>query len=159
MSAVAASTPVRGSGAMRVPVYLIAIASCLVLSALLASRENWLGMALVLLAAIAYAVRMVMVSRTTRREEAEAARGPVAATAAEQETLKAELREMRTAYERNRRWMLLIAVVIGGLAMVAWSWNPAFALALVLFAIAPMVLAWKNSTAVRKIDEGLARAR
>ena len=89
----------------------------------------------------------------------EAARGPVAATAAEQETLKAELREMRTAYERNRRWMLLIAVVIGGLAMVAWSWNPAFALALVLFAIAPMVLAWKNSTAVRKIDEGLARAR
>ena len=116
-------------------------------------------MALVLLAAIAYAVRMVMVSRTTRREEAEAARGPVAATAAEQETLKAELREMRTAYERNRRWMLLIAVVIGGLAMVAWSWNPAFALALVLFAIAPMVLAWKNSTAVRKIDEGLARAR
>ena len=119
---------------MRVPVYLIAIASCLVLSALLASRENWLGMALVLLAAIAYAVRMVMVSRTTRREEAEAARGPVAATAAEQETLKAELREMRTAYERNRRWMLLIAVVIGGLAMVAWSWNPAFALALVLFA-------------------------
>ena len=31
MSAVTASTPVRGSGAMRVPVYLIAIASCLVL--------------------------------------------------------------------------------------------------------------------------------
>lgn len=144
---------------MRVPVYLIAIASCLVLSALFASRENWLGMVLVVLAAIAYAVRMVTVSRAQRSAEAEAARGPVAATSAEQEALKSELREMRTAYERNRRGMLLIAVVVGGLAVVAWSWNPAFALALVLFTIPPLALAWKNSKAVRKIDEGLSTAR
>lgn len=144
---------------MRTPVYLIAIASCLVLSGLLASRENWLGMVLVLGAAIAYSVRLVMLSRAEGKARAETARGPVARSTAEQEQLKAELREMRTAYERNRRGMLLIAVVIGGLAVIAWGWNPAFALALVLFAIPPLVLAWKNAKAVRRIDEGLAGAR
>jgi Ca2+/Na+ antiporter len=159
MSAVTAPTPVRGSGTMRIPVFLIAIASCLVLSWLLASRENWLGMVLVLLAAVVYAVRLVTATRATRREEAEAAAGPVARSSKEQETLKAELREMRAAYERNRRFMLLISVVVGGVAVVAWSWNPAFALAMVLFAIPPLLLAWKNSRAVRKIDEGLATAR
>lgn len=159
MSAVTAQAPVRGSGAMRVPVYLIAIASCLVLSALFASRENWLGLVLVILAAIAYSVRLVTTTRAARRAEVEAARGPVARTSAEQEQLKSELREMREAYERNRRWMLLIAMVVAGLAVVAWSWNPAFALALMLFAIPPLVLAWRNTTAVRKIDAGLAKAR
>lgn len=144
---------------MRIPVFLIAIASCLVLSWLLASRENWLGMVLVLLAAVVYAVRLVTATRATRREEAEAATGPVARTSKEQESLKAELREMRAAYERNRRFMLLISVIVGGVAVVAWGWNPAFALALVLFAIPPLLLAWKNSKAVRRIDEGLAGAR
>lgn len=144
---------------MRVPAYLIAIASCLVLSALFASRENWLGLVLVLGAAIAYSVRLVTVSRATGRAEAEAARGPVARNSAEQEQLKSELREMRAAYERNRRMMLLIAVIVGGLAVVAWAWNPPFALALVLFAIPPLVLAQKNAKAVRRIDEGLASAR
>ncbi len=159
MSAVTAQAPVRGSGAMRIPVFLIAIASCLVLSWLLASRENWLGMVLVLLAAVVYAVRLVTATRAARREEVEAAAGPVARTSKEQEALKTELREMRAAYERNRRFMLLISVIVGGVAVVAWSWNPAFALALVLFAIPPLLLAWKNSRAVRKIDEGLATAR
>lgn len=159
MSTMTAPAPVRGSGAMRTPVYLIAIASCLVLSGLLASRENWLGTVLVLGAAIAYSVRLVLLSRAEARVQAETARGPVAATSAEQEQLKSELRDMRAAYERNRRGMLLLAVVIGGLAVVAWGWNPAFALALVLFAIPPLVLAWKNAKAVRKIDDGLARAR
>jgi len=144
---------------MRIPVFLIAIASCLVLSWLLASRENWLGMVLVLLAAVVYAVRLVTATRAARREEVEAAAGPVARTSKEQESLKAELREMRAAYERNRRFMLLISVIVGGVAVVAWGWNPAFALALVLFAIPPLLLAWKNSRAVRKIDEGLATAR
>lgn len=144
---------------MRVPVTLLAIASCLVLSALFASRENWLGMVLVLIAAVAYALRLVSVTRAERKAQVEAARGPVARTSAEQQALKAELREMRAAYERNRRGMLLIAIVIGGFAVIAWSWNPAFALALVLFAIPPLVLAWKNSKAVRRIDEGLSRAR
>lgn len=144
---------------MRLPVFLIAIASCLVLSVLFAGRENWLGMVLVLVAAVAYTVRLVTVMRTTRREEAEAARGHVARSSAEQEQLKSELREMRAAYERNRRRMLLIAVAIGGIAVVAWSWNPPFALALVLFAIPPLVLTWKNGKAVRKIDEGLSKAR
>ncbi len=144
---------------MRIPVTLLAIASCLVLSALFASRENWLGMVLVLIAAAAYALRLVSVTRTERRAQVEAARGPVARTSAEQEALKAELREMRAAYERNRRGMLLIAVVIAGFAVIAWSWNPAFALALVLFAIPPVVLAWRNASAVRRIDEGLSRAR
>lgn len=144
---------------MRIPVTLLAIASCLVLSALFASRENWLGMVLVLIAAAAYALRLVSVTRTEQRAQVEAARGPVARTSAEQEALKAELREMRAAYERNRRGMLLIAVVIAGFAVIAWSWNPAFALALVLFAIPPVVLAWRNASAVRRIDEGLSRAR
>lgn len=144
---------------MRIPVTLIAIASCLVLSALFASRENWLGMVLVLLGAVAYSVRLVMVTRAERKSQAEAARGPVARTSAEQEQLKSELREMRAAYERNRRGLLLLAVVVGGLAVVAWSWNPAFALALVLFAIPPLLLSWKNSRAVRRIDEGLTKAR
>lgn len=144
---------------MRVPVFLIAIASCLVLSWLFAGRENWLGMVLVLLAAVVYGVRLVTATRATRRAEAEAADGPVARTSKEQESLKAELREMRAAYERNRRLMLLISVVVGGIAVVAWSWNPAFALALVLFAIPPLLLAWKNSKAVRRIDDGLAQAR
>jgi hypothetical protein len=144
---------------MRLPVTLIAIASCLVLSALFASRENWLGMVLVLLGAVAYAVRLVTVTRTERKAQVEAARGPVARTSAEQEQLKSELGEMRAVYERNRRGMLLLAVVIGGLAVIAWSWNPAFALALVLFAIPPLVLSWKNAKAVRRIDEGLKKAR
>ena len=74
---------------MRVPVHLLSIASCLVLSGLFASRENWLGMVLVLLAAIAYAVRLVTTTRADARARAEAARGPVAATSAEQEQLKA----------------------------------------------------------------------
>lgn len=159
MSAVAATTAVRGSGAMRVPVYLIAIASCLALSWLFASRENWLGFALVLIAAVAYAVRLVMLTRADRRAEAAAADGPVARTSAEQQALKEELREMRAAYERNRRLMLLIAVAVSGVAVVAWAWNPPFALALMLFAIPPLLLAGKNSRAVRRIDEGLAKAR
>lgn len=161
MSAVAATGTgtVRGSGAMRIPVFLLAIASCLVLSWLFASRENWLGMVLVLLAAVAYAVRLVSATRATRREEVEAADGPVATTSTEQEALKTELREMRGTYERNRRLMLLISVLVGGVAVAAWSWNPAFALALVLFAIPPLLLAWRNTTAVRKIDQGLAKAR
>ena len=144
---------------MRLPVFLIAIASCIVLSALFASRENWLGMVLAIATAIAYTVRAITVGRAERKAQAETARGPVARSSAEQEQLKSELREMRATYERNRRGMLLITVVIGGLAVIAWSWNPAFALALVLFAIPPLVLAWKNSTAVRQIDEGLSRAR
>ena len=32
-------------------------------------------------------------------------------------------------------------------------------LALVLFAIPPLLLSWKNSRAVRRIDEGLTKAR
>lgn len=159
MSAVTAPSPVRGSGAMRVPVYLIAIASCLVLSGLMAGRENWLGMTLVLLAALAYSVRLVTITRRERRAQAEAARGPKARTTAEQAALVSELRQMREHYDRIRRWMLLIAMMVAGLAALAWTWNPAFALALVLFSIPPLVLAWKNSRAVRKIDEGLARAR
>lgn len=154
-----APTPVRGSGTMRTPVYLIAIASCLVLSWLFASRENWIGFALVLIGAIAYSVRLVTVSRTERRAAVDAARGPTARTSAEQEALKAELGQMREAYERSRRVMLLISVVIGGLATVAWAWNPAFALALLLFAIPALVLAWRSTRAVRRIDEGLASAR
>lgn len=144
---------------MRVPVHLLSIASCLVLSGLFASRENWLGMVLVLLAAVAYAVRLVMTTRSDARARAEAARGPVAATSAEQEQLKAELREMREAYERMRRRMLLVAVLVAGIAVISWGWNPPFALALVLFAIPPLVLAWRNARAVRTIDDGLARAR
>jgi hypothetical protein len=159
MSTLASPAAVRGSGTMRTPVYLIAIASCLVLSWLFASRENWIGFALVLVGAVAYTVRLITTSRSARRQAVEAARGPKARSSAEQEALKAELGEMRAAYERNRRVMLLIAVFVGGLATVAWSWNPAFALALLLFAIPALVLAWRNSRAVRRIDEGLSTAR
>ncbi|MGO3479706.1 MAG: hypothetical protein ACTIOA_16205, partial [Brachybacterium tyrofermentans] len=56
-------TAMRGSGTMRTPIYLIAIASCLVLSWLFASRENWIGFALVLIGAIAYSARLITVSR------------------------------------------------------------------------------------------------
>lgn len=162
MSAASASGPttaVRGSGSMRTPVYLIAIASCLVLSWLFASRENWIGFALVLVGAIAYAVRLVTTSRRARRDAVAAARGPKARTSAEQEALKEELAEMREAYERNRRVMLLITVLVGGLATVAWAWNPAFALALLLLALPAVVLMWRNARAVHRIDEGLAAAR
>lgn len=154
-----APTAVRGSGTMRTPIYLIAIASCLVLSWLFASRENWIGFALVLIGAIAYSVRLVTVSRTVRKAAVEAARGPKVRTSAEQEALKSELVQMRDAYERNRRVMLLIAVLVGGLATVAWAWNPAFALALLIFAIPALLLAWRNTKAVRRIDEGLSSAR
>lgn len=144
---------------MRTPVYLIAIASCLVLSWLFATRENWIGFALVLIGAAAYSVRLVTTSRRARREAVEAARGPKARTSAEQQALKEELSQMREAYERNRRVMLLLAVLIGGLATVAWTMNPAFALALLLLAIPAVVLMWRNARAVRRIDEGLAAAR
>ncbi|APX33597.1 hypothetical protein BH708_13735 [Brachybacterium sp. P6-10-X1] len=144
---------------MRTPVYLIAIASCLVLSWLFASRENWLGMGLVLVAAVVYGVRLVITSRADRTASAEAARGPKAATSAEQEQLKAELGEMREAYERSRRVMLLLTVIIAGLAAVAWPWNPALALALLIFSIPTLVLAWRRTTAIRKIDAGLSAAR
>lgn len=77
MSTMTAPVPVRGSGAMRTPVYLIAIASCLVLSGLLASRENWLGTVLVLGAAIAYSVRLVLLSRAEARVQAEIGRAHV----------------------------------------------------------------------------------
>ena len=66
-SASGPTTAVRGSGNMRTPVYLIAIASCLVLSWLFASRENWIGFALVLVGAVAYAMRLVTTSRRARR--------------------------------------------------------------------------------------------
>lgn len=144
---------------MRTPVYLIAIASCLVLSWLLAERENWLGVALVLIGAVAYGVRLVTTTRAESRARAEAAKGPRARTTAEQEALKAELGDMRAAYERNRRIMLLIAVVIAGLATVAWSWNPAFALALLLFTIPFLLIARRGTRAVRRIDDGIAAAR
>ena len=155
----AAAPAVRGSGSMRTPVYLIAIASCLVLSWLFATRENWIGFALVLIGAAAYSVRLVTTSRRARREAVEAARGPRARTSAEQQALKEELSQMREAYERNRRVMLLLSVLVGGLATVAWAWNPAFALALLLLAIPAVVLMWRNAKAVRRIDEGLAAAR
>lgn len=154
-----APAAVKGSGAMRTPVYLIAIASCLVLSALFVARENWLGMVLVLVGAVAYTVRLVTTSRAEAKAQAEAARGPVARTTAEQTELKTELGEMRTAYDRNRKSMLLIAVVIAGAATVAWSWNPLFALALVLFAIPFLVLSRRSMKAIRKIDAGLSTAR
>lgn len=144
---------------MRTPVYLIAIASCLVLSWLFASRENWLGMGLVLVAAVVYGVRLVLTSRADRKASAEAAHGPKAATSAEQEQLKTELGEMREAYERSRRVMLLLTVIIAGLAAVAWPWNPALALALLIFSIPTLVLAWRNTKAIRKIDGGLSSAR
>lgn len=152
-------TAMRGSGTMRTPIYLIAIASCLVLSWLFASRENWIGFALVLIGAIAYSARLITVSRTERKAAVEAARGPKVHTSAEQEALTSELGQMRAAYERNRRVMLLIAVLVGGLATVAWAWNPAFALALLIFAIPALALAWRNTRAVRRIDEGLSSAR
>ncbi|MBP2380906.1 hypothetical protein [Brachybacterium sacelli] len=144
---------------MRTPVYLIAIGSCLVLSWLFASRENWLGFALVLVAAVAYAARLVITTRADRRASAEAARGPRAETSAEQAQLKAELSEMREAYERSRRVMLLLTVIIAGLAAVAWPWNPALALALLIFSVPTLVLAWRSTRAIRKIDGGLASAR
>lgn len=144
---------------MRAPVYLIGIASCLVLSWILGQRENWLGLVLVLLAALAYTVRLVTTTRAARREAVERATGPRVRSSAEQEELKAELRGMREAYERNRRVLLLIAVVIAGVAAVVWSRNEAFALALLLFTLPALVLAWRNGSAVRRIDDGLSRAR
>lgn len=159
MSTMTTRAPVRGSGAMRTPLYLIGIASCVVLAGLFASRENWLGLVLVLGAAVAYAIRLVVATRADNTARAAAARGPVARTTAEQTALKAELGEMRAAYDRNRKLMLVLAVAIAGPAVVAWSWNPAFALALALFSIPFLALAWRSSRAIRTIDGRLSSAR
>lgn len=144
---------------MRSPLYIIGIASCLVLAGLFASRENWLGLVLVLLAAVVYSIRLVTTSRAENRARAEAARGPVARTTAEQTALKAELGEMRAAYDRHRKMMLLLTVVVAGAAVIIWSWNPALALAATLLAIPSLVLSWKASRAIHKIDDRLSAAR
>ncbi|WP_152354518.1 hypothetical protein [Brachybacterium subflavum] len=144
---------------MRTPVYLLAIGSCLVLSWLFAARENWIGLALVLVGAVAYAVRLVTANRADRREAVAEAREQRPGTSAEQEALRTELGQMREAYEWNRRVMLLISVVIAGLATIAWAWNPALALALLLFAIPCLALAWRSTRAVRRIDRELAAVR
>lgn len=160
MSAPAASADLKGTGTMRTSVYLLTIGSCLVLSWLFAARENWIGLALVLVGAVAYAVRLVTVNRTERRRALAQAGGSRASTSSvEQRELRSEIAQMRNAYERNRRTMLLIAVLVAGLAAVAWGWNPAFALALLLFAIPFVVLAWRSARAVHRIDTKIAPLR
>lgn len=143
---------------MRTPIYLLTIASCIVLGGFFAARGQWIPLALVSTVAVIYLVRLVTKGREQRRLEIDEAKALTVDNRSEQENLKAELREAREAYERNRRVLILITVMLAGGAAIAWSWNPLFALAVLTFALPPLYLIWRNSTAIRMIDDGLSRA-
>ena len=141
---------------MRYPLYLTTIASCLVLVGLFYDRGSYWAAAIAGAAGIFYAWRLLAAARQPRPTPAESdsVAGP---PSAERARLIASLQARRKAYDGNRARLTLIAIAIGLTGLTVWiAGNGAFASAISIINLPVLWLVWRNSKAIRIIDQGLA---
>lgn len=140
---------------MRYPLYLLTIASCLLLVGLFYNRGATVAAVIAGAAALFYIVRLVMAGRDSSAPE------PVSdvegqAPSAQRAEAITRLQTRRKAYNENRAKLTLVVIVVAVVGMAVWfSGNPAFASAISIANLPLLWLVWRNSKAIRMIDDGL----
>lgn len=138
---------------MRQPLYLMTIASCLILSGMFFNRGQIIPAVLAGGAALFYLFRLFWGGRNAPATDETGQPVPEDESRAE---IRERLAAKRRLYEGNSKKFSLVAVAIALGGMVAMlAGNSALAIALLIGTLPFVVLVFRNGKAVRMIDDGL----
>lgn len=136
---------------MRQPLYLMTIASCLILSGMFFNRGQMIPAVLAGGAALFYLFRLFWGGRTAPATTADGEPVPQDESTSE---VRERLEAKRRLYEGNSKKFSLVAVAIALGGMVAMlAGNSALAIALLIGTLPFVILVFRNGKAVRMIDD------